>query len=63
MKCKALIVILLLFTVNIVITGCMPRPMTEYPDFLLTSSEGDQVSLLSFRGRSIVVLGIGDPYT
>ena len=65
MKLKALI-ILLFCVAGIVMIGCTynrPHVEEEYPDFTLTSTSGKSVTLSSFRNRSIVVLGIGDPYT
>jgi hypothetical protein len=57
-------VILLLCVTGMVIVGCTYRAAEgEYPDFTLTSSSGAPVTLSSFKHESIVVLGVGDPYT
>ena len=64
MKRKVSVIIFLLCIAGIIISGCTTEPPDpEYPDFTLTSSRGEQVSLASFRGKSIVVLGVGNPYT
>ena len=64
MERKVFAIALLLCIAGIIISGCTIKPPdSEYPDFTLTSSRGEQVSLASFRGKSIVVLGVGNPYT
>lgn len=65
MKTKILIVIIVLCAIYMIKSGCMPRQEigVKYPDFTLTSAKGEEVSLSSFNGKSIVVLGIGNPYT
>ena len=64
MERKVFVIIFLLCIAGIVISGCVTEPPDpEYPGFTLTSAKGEQVSLASFRGKSIVVLGIGNPYT
>ncbi len=64
MKRKIFVIVLLLCVAGITMFGCVAEPPDpEYPDFTLTSSKGEQVSLAAFRGKSIVVLGIGNPYT
>ena len=64
MERKVFVIVFLLCITGIILSGCTIKPPdSEYPDFTLTSSKGEQVSLASFRGKSIVVLGIGNPYT
>ena len=35
----------------------------QAPDFTLTSADGKMISLSDFRGKSAVVIGVGNPYT
>ena len=64
MERRVSVIVFLIFIAGIIISGCTTKPPEpEYPDFTLTSSEGEQVNLASFKGKSIVVLGIGNPYT
>lgn len=64
MEHKAFIIAILLCIAGVTMFGCATEPPdSEYPDFTLTSSSGESVNLASFRGKSVVALGVGDPYT
>ena len=49
-------------------TGCQQRPQgservgREAPDFTLRTVSGDSFTLSAFKGRKVVVLGIGNPF-
>jgi cytochrome oxidase Cu insertion factor (SCO1/SenC/PrrC family) len=70
-KGKAIVIILCLLAVFIFIGLIWPKARTFIPvetssearNFTLTSSTGDRVNLASFKGKSIVVMAIINPYT
>jgi hypothetical protein len=70
-KEKAIGIVLCLLTVYMLIglIFAMTRAVTliqvgsKARNFTLTSSSGERINLASYKRKSIVVMGIGNPYT